>query len=182
MDRFDFGRRLKMFRQNKNLSLDEAPLQTGVSKPMLGQIERGYSFPTVNTLWKIATGLKIPLSSFFQQGKNSYTVIDWREQPVVPEEDGAMRAYLLFPFDPVVSSEGFYIEFDAGCRHASDRHEEGVEELVFVLEGKLDLILDGVRVTVGSKQAIRFRADIPHVYENPYTGICSVHNTIFYRR
>lgn len=182
MDRFDFGRRLKMIRQNKNLSLDEASQQTGVSKPMLGQIERGRSFPTVNTLWKIATGLKIPLSSFFQQEGNVYTVIDWRAQPVIPEEDGAMRAYLLFPFDPVVSSEGFYIEFDAGCCHASGRHEEGVEESVFVLEGKLDLILDGVRVTVGPKQAIRFRADIPHVYENSYVETCSVYNTIFYRR
>jgi transcriptional regulator with XRE-family HTH domain len=35
-----------------------------VSKAMLGQIERNESSPTVATLWKIATGLNVPFSSF----------------------------------------------------------------------------------------------------------------------
>ena len=42
--------------------LDEAAEMTVVSKPVLGQIERGQSSPTINILWKISTGLKIPLS------------------------------------------------------------------------------------------------------------------------
>ena len=38
--------------------------ETGVSKAMLGQIERNESSPTVATLWKIATGLNVPFSAF----------------------------------------------------------------------------------------------------------------------
>ncbi len=41
------GERLKSIRVNRNLSLDETSKLTGVSKPMLGQIERGQSVPTV---------------------------------------------------------------------------------------------------------------------------------------
>lgn len=58
------GDRLKEIRIRRQMSLENVAELTGVSKPMLGQIERGQSTPTINTLWKIATGLKVPLSSF----------------------------------------------------------------------------------------------------------------------
>ena len=58
------GEKLKKIRMIQHLTLEEAAAVTGVSKPMLGQIERSQSVPTVTTLWKIATGLKVPLSSF----------------------------------------------------------------------------------------------------------------------
>ena len=44
------GTRLKKIRHMKDLSLEELATQTGVSKPMLGKIERGISNPTVSTL------------------------------------------------------------------------------------------------------------------------------------
>ena len=49
----DIGEKLKAIRKEMNLSLDTAAKLTGVSKAMLGQIERGESTPTVLTLWKI---------------------------------------------------------------------------------------------------------------------------------
>lgn len=58
------GGRLKEIRKTRGLTLDDVSEMTDVSKPMLGQIERGQSSPTINTLWKISTGLKIPLSFF----------------------------------------------------------------------------------------------------------------------
>ena len=41
------GKKLKSIRMARTLSLDDAAALTGVSKPMLGQIERGQSVPTV---------------------------------------------------------------------------------------------------------------------------------------
>ncbi len=61
MNNLNIGKQLKKIRQGRELSLDEAAVLTEVSKPMLGQIERGQSSPTITTLWKIATGLKVPL-------------------------------------------------------------------------------------------------------------------------
>ena len=43
MESLNIGKHLKNIRQNRELSLDEAAEMTGVSKPMLGQIERGQS-------------------------------------------------------------------------------------------------------------------------------------------
>ena len=57
--------RLKQLRGDMGLSLDKAATLTGVSKAMLGQIERQESSPTIATLWQIATGLNASFSSLF---------------------------------------------------------------------------------------------------------------------
>lgn len=181
MERMEIGQRLKSARQSRNLTLDEVSAMTGVSKPMLGQIERGQSSPTVNTLWKIATGLKIPFSAFLKEPETEYTVVDLQKQDVIIEENGAMKAYTLFGFDAVHGLEAFYIEFEAGCEHYSDKHNKGVEEYVFIIKGRLDMLLNGKNVALKENQAIRFEANVPHAYLNPYDCTCCVYNTIFYK-
>lgn len=180
MDNLNIGKRLKTARQSRNMTLDELAEATGVSKPMLSQIERGQSSPTVTTLWKIATGMKIPFSSFLKERGTQYTVVDLQEQDILLEEHGAMKVYTLFAFDPIRSCEAFYIEFEAGCLHDSDKHNDGVEEYIFVTHGKLDIVLKGTKVTLRENQAIRFEANIPHSYVNSYKDTCNIYNLIFY--
>ncbi|MDK2961436.1 MAG: family transcriptional regulator, regulator of sulfur utilization [Eubacteriaceae bacterium] len=52
---------LKLIRKEKGMSMDQVAEQTGVSKSMLGQIERGEANPTVGTLGKIISGLRVDL-------------------------------------------------------------------------------------------------------------------------
>lgn len=174
------GERLKEIRNTRHLTLDEAAELTGVSKPMLGQIERGQSSPTINVLWKISTGLKIPLSFFCKQPETEYTVAGLSEKEMITEEDGGMRAYPLFPFEPARNVEVFYIEFDAGVQHDSVPHVEGVEEYIFLVQGALKMIIGGKEVVLQEKQSIRFGADISHTYHNVSDEVCTVYNVIFY--
>lgn len=174
------GERLKEVRNIRQLSLDDVAEQTGVSKPMLGQIERGQSSPTINTLWKISTGLKIPLSFWCRQQEAEYAVARPVDGDSVTEENGGMRAYPLFPFDPVRNVEVFYIMFDAGIRHDSLPHVEGVEEYIFLVQGTLKMVIGQKEVYLQEKQSIRFRADIPHTYHNTSEEICAAYNVIFY--
>ncbi|MCM1277177.1 MAG: helix-turn-helix domain-containing protein [Lachnospiraceae bacterium] len=162
------------------MSLDELSALTEVSKPMLGQIERGRSVPTVTTLWKIATGLKKPLSYFLEDQQAEYSVVSPNKENVILGDGGKMRAYPLFAYDPIRSVETFYIEFDAGCRHCSEKHTDGVEEHIFVLSGELQIVLGEKTINVGELQAVRFQADIPHIYQNLSESECAVYNTIFY--
>ena len=60
---------LKRIRKENKWSLDTVSDMTGVSKSMLGQIERGESSPTISTLWKIATGLHISFRVFWNSLK-----------------------------------------------------------------------------------------------------------------
>lgn len=54
------GQRLRDLRGEREWSLDRTAGVCGVSKAMLGQIERGESSPTITTLWKIASGFRVP--------------------------------------------------------------------------------------------------------------------------
>ncbi len=174
------GEKLKSIRSTRTLSLDDVAALTGVSKPMLGQIERSQSIPTVTTLWKIATGLKTPLSFFLEEQQAEYTIASPDQANVILGDSGKMRAYPLFTYDPVRSVETFYIEFDPGSRHSSDKHNDGVEEHIFVLRGTLRLVLGDKTIDVGKRQAVRFRADMPHAYQNLSESKCAAYNTIFY--
>lgn len=174
------GERLREIRTNMNMSLDDASKMTGVSKPMLGQIERGQSTPTITTLWKIATGLKTPLSSFLQEKQSEYTTINICGEEPISEDDGRMRAYPVFSYDPIRSMEIFFIEFDTECHHISEKHSDGVEEYIMVLSGELQLVINGKEVVIQKNEAIRFCADVTHEYKNPFPEKCSAYNIIFY--
>ena len=174
------GERLKEIRNTRQLTLDDVAELTGVSKPMLGQIERGQSSPTINVLWKISTGLKIPLSFFCRQQEAEYTAAGLDEKNVLMEENGGMRAYPLFPFDPIRNVEVFYIEFDAGVLHESLPHVAGVEEYIFLVHGTLKMTIGEKEVVLQEKQSLRFGADISHVYHNDSDRDCAVYNVIFY--
>lgn len=174
------GERLKEIRNTRQLTLDDVAELTGVSKPMLGQIERGQSSPTINVLWKISTGLKIPLSFFCKQEEAKYTVAGLCEKDLITEENGGMRAYPLFPFDPVRNVEVFYIEFDAGVCHESLPHVAGVEEYVFLVHGTLKMVVGGKEVLLQEKQSVRFGAEVSHAYHNVSDKACAAYNVIFY--
>ncbi len=180
MQNITVGKELKSIRLKRGLTLDDAAALTGVSKPMLGQIERGQSSPTINTLWKIATGLKLPLSTLLREQEDGFAAVRPSETEMISEENGTMRAYTLFPFDPLRSFEAFYIEFDVGCRHCSEGHCDNVEETVFVISGRLDITVNGQTATLSANEAVRFPAGAGHIYANPYGELCCVYNTIFY--
>ena len=61
------AKNLRSLRESKKLSLEKVAELTGVSKTMIGQIERGESAPTITTIWKIANGLKISFTSLINQ-------------------------------------------------------------------------------------------------------------------
>ncbi len=174
------GERLRDVRSSRLLTLDDVAKLTGVSKPMLGQIERGLSSPTINTLWKIATGLKMPLSYFYRQTETLLTVVGLEDKIPAMEENDGMRVYTLFSFEPVRNVEVFYMEFDGGVRHCAEPHIKGVEEYVFVISGTMKIIVEGQEILLSEKQSMRFQADVPHIYHNISDQPCIVHDMIFY--
>lgn len=55
------GQRIYDFRIQKKLSQEALALESEIHPAYLGRVERGEKCPTIETLYKIAKGLKIPL-------------------------------------------------------------------------------------------------------------------------
>ena len=182
MIKYKIGQQLKQIRNEVGWSLSQASEETGVSKAMLGQIERNESSPTVATLWKIATGFHKPLSLFV-------------EGILVEKEDGKVRknskpfsshkhdlkAKILFPFDPRFGFEMFLIKLDPEQTHLSAAHDKGVVEHVTVISGAIEVKLKGRWKKLSQGDVLRFAADQPHGYRNIDEKLSAeFHNLIYY--
>lgn len=171
---------LKKTRAEKGLTLEETSNLTGVSKAMLGQIERAESTPTISTLWKISTGLKISFSEFLSGNQDNNNILNINELDPVYESDNKMELYNVFPFNPLTGFEYFYIKLHPGAHHVSSPHKTSTEEYVVVTEGTLELVLSGKTYVLKSPSAMSFKADEFHEYNNPYDEEVIFQNVVKY--
>ncbi|MEW7863966.1 helix-turn-helix domain-containing protein [Aeromonas diversa] len=173
--------RLRELRQTLGWSLDRTASETGVSKAMLGQIERGESSPTVATLWKIATGFKVSFSSFLDVPAPDPTTL-FRSADALRSQPGeaGMLVAPLFPFDPSLGFELFEMTLLPGYERESEPHERGVSEHVLVIEGEMEVLIEGGWHRLRRGEAVRFAADALHGYRNQGEAPVRFHNLIRY--
>ena len=162
---------LRRLRDDRKLSLDAAAQLTGVSKSMLGQIERGDVNPTISVLWKIANGLKISFSALLERAEGGTSVVRAAEASPLLEDAGNYRNYPVFPFD-----ETHPFELEAAP------HLPGTEESITVFSGDAAVSVDGTDYPLGPGDSIRFAADRPHGYRNAGTETVELSMVIFYGR
>lgn len=157
---------LRRIRAEKRLSLDRVAELTGVSKSMLGQVERGESNPTITTLWRVASGLRISFSSLVNRPQADTVLVDRATVGPLSGDDGRYRVYPIFPYEEGRRFEMYTVELEPGGRFASDPHGENTEEFITVFAGELTMTVSGHEYRVAQGDAIRFRADRPHAYGN----------------
>jgi transcriptional regulator with XRE-family HTH domain len=171
---------LKKTRFEKGLTLDETSNLTGVSKAMLGQIERAESTPTISILWKISTGLKISFSELLSTSNENNEAVNINQIEPVYESEDKMILYNVFPFDPITGFEYFYIKLLSGANHVSQPHKSSTVEYVVVTEGKLNITVDNKTHVLEAPAAFNFRADKIHTYSNPYNKEVVFQNIVKY--
>jgi transcriptional regulator with XRE-family HTH domain len=174
------GNKLKEIRNKRDLSLDEVAKLTGVSKAMLGQIERGQSNPTVSTLWKISTGLKVSFSFFIDEDQEELKIINQKDINPIIEDNNKMKLYPIFPFDANRGFEIFTIELEPGCNHISTPHNDGVEEYIIVTQGEVEMVIDNKKYILHKSNSIKFMANTPHIYRNTGEDKAIFQNIILY--
>lgn len=174
------GQNLKAYREEKKLSLEKVAELTGVSKTMLGQIERGESSPTITTVWKIANGLKTSFTALLQKPQINTVLIQKCEIKPLTEDDGRYRLYPFFPNEGERRFEVYSVEMDKGALLHAEPHMEGTQEFVTVFNGILTISVDDNEYLVKNGDSIRFRADVPHAYYNSGDTLVRVSMVIYY--
>ena len=172
---------LKEQRRVRAWSLDKAAKETGVSKTMLGQIERGESSPTVATLWKIASGFKASLTTFLEPPKEQGGTMV-RSAPMLRQQPASdnMLVANLFPFESQFGFELMELTLLPYYERLSEPHAPGVTEHVIVLSGVMEVLIKGEWIGLSQGEAVRFAADQPHGYRNQHQAPAVFHNLIHY--
>ncbi len=157
---------LKRLRKENKMSLDVLAEQTGISKSMLGQIERGESNPTITTLGKIVSGLRIPFSALVGSPKTDVITVLKSSLDIMNENSGTAKVYSYFPYEEDRNFEIYTIEVKPHTSHTTGSHGKNTLEYVTVFQGSMRLKLDGSVYEVNEGDAIRFHSDKEHTYEN----------------
>jgi XRE family transcriptional regulator, regulator of sulfur utilization len=173
--RIHIGPRVKALREAMDLSLRDLAERSGVSAPMLSQVERGETSPTLHVASRIAAGLELKLSQLLRLDESGAVTIVHaaeRRRGGSPEQGHAFEI-LTAPL-PGQRAELSRHTLAAGARTggAGDppMHEPGSREIALVEHGAVVLDIDGERHELGAGDCVTFDADLPHHFENPGPG------------
>ena len=166
------GARVKALREASGLSLRDLAERSGVSAPMLSQVERGETSPTLTTAARIATGLDLRLSQLLRldEGDSVTIVRACKGQRGGNPKRGHRFEVVTAPQPGQRVEVSRHTLAPAGTTGAPDdppMHEAGSRETAFVESGGLVLVCDGRRYRLDKGDCVTFDADLPHHFENP---------------
>jgi len=169
------GKRVRSLRESMHLSLRDLADRSGVSAPMLSQVERGETSPSLTVAGRIATGLELSLSQLLRLDEAEHVVVV-RAGEGRSRKRGGHRLEELTPSLPGQRADVSRHTLAAGAATGGEAdppmHEAGARETALVLEGELTLVVDGEPHPLGQGDAVTFDADLPHHFENRDDSPC----------
>jgi transcriptional regulator with XRE-family HTH domain len=166
------GTRVRALREAMRLSLRDLAERSGVSAPMLSQVERGETSPTLSVAARIAGGLDLSLSQLLRLDEGGAVTVVRAGERVAGGARARGHSYeVLTPPLPGQRAEVSLHVLDPGARTAGEddppMHEPGARETAVVLKGRLRLHCDGETHDLGEGDSVTFDSDLAHRFENP---------------
>lgn len=162
------GANLRRLRTRKGYSLERLARASGVSRAMLSQIELAQSAPTINVLWRIASALNVPFSALLgEEGETPTSILRVQGAARLTSADGGFSSRPLFPFGQGPRRSEFYeLRLTPRGIERAQAHPPGTTENLVVASGVAALEVGHERHVLEQGDAIVFKADVEHSYEN----------------
>jgi transcriptional regulator with XRE-family HTH domain len=145
------------------MTLGDLARTVGLSKSALSQIESGRIDPSLDTLRRLAEGLKITLASLFETRiAIDNRVVRRNQRKVFHIPRNHLRYELLSPDLVGKRVEFLRVEFDHDSGKEPQPYTHEGEEYGIVIRGRVKVFLDGTIYTLGPGDSIFFYASAPH--------------------
>ncbi len=165
------GPRVRALREAMDLSLRDLAQRSGVSAPMLSQVERGETSPTLQVAERIAGGLDLRLSQLLRLDEDGAVSVVRRDERRKGPTRGRGHSYeVLTPPLPGQRAELSRHTLAPGAQTGGPgdppMHEPGSRETALVELGEVVLACDGRRYPLHTGDCVTFDADLQHHFEN----------------
>ncbi len=163
------GNAIRAARIERRLSLSAVAKNTGISVGLLSQIERGISSPSVRVLRGICKELDFPLEYLIEASDRSQDetgrIIRAGDRRTVNFGSKKMVKEFLTTSDTgELQLMEIWLEPGGGSGEQPYTHEG--EECGVVLEGRMELFVDGVRYLLSEGDSFQFDSTLPHKFQN----------------
>jgi len=161
--------RVRALRAGLGMTLDALAAKCDVSRSMISLVERGESSPTAVVLEKIATGLRVPLATLFEDSGAPVDPVSRREDrtPWRDPQSGYVRRNISpanFPSPiqivEIVLPAGAQVAYETGVRDVS------IDQQIWVQEGSVEVTLGRVTHRLGEDDCLAMRLDAPTAFRN----------------
>jgi XRE family transcriptional regulator, regulator of sulfur utilization len=163
------GARVRALRESMDLSLRDLAERSGVSAPMLSQVERSETSPTLAVAERIAAGLELTLSQLLRLDEGRHVVVVRQGARRRRRRGGHLVEELTPPLPGQRADVSIHTLRPGAATGGPDdppMHEPGSRETTVVLGGEIDLFIDGARHQLEAEDSVTFDADLPHHFEN----------------
>ncbi len=160
-------KKIKAIRKQRKITIQDLSRKTGLTQGYLSKIENSLKPPPIPTLVKIAYGLNVHISCFFEEDEVSsgpfviragerkelvgdYTSLGYRYEAVIGRKDSDSIKPLIITLPPEMEPE------EVPC----NAHDG--EEMIYVLEGQLFFFYGDENHVMAEGDSVFFDAAIPH--------------------
>jgi transcriptional regulator with XRE-family HTH domain len=166
----EVGATLQTMRLARGLTLEDLSRAAGVSKSMLSQIEREKANPTIAVAWRLANALGVSMGELLASEARrveAIHVLEAHELPTLPGDHAGYMLRILGPMELAGKFEWYELTLAANGILASSPHDPGVSEHLTLLQGTMELEVDGEKKKLKTGATARYLADRPHSIRNP---------------
>ena len=158
---------IKRIRKSKKLSMERLAAEAGVSRSMLGQIERGEANPSVAILGKLAGALKVP-AEVLLENDDFVSLAQYREVDTKPVRLDGGKAVLRpnFPYDDMTRIESYFLDLYISAKYEPEPSVPGCVCHATVMSGTVSLTAEDQPFQLLERDALRFAADRPYHFVN----------------
>ena len=156
------GKKLKKFRTDKKLTLENIATETGCSVDYLKEVEAGKVMPPVGTLLTLSRALDIDSGLILKEQEASATK---RIKAYTKRTDN--YAYkTLTPGAENKHLKAFHVTVDPEQKHSGVGYRHEGEEFVYVLRGKMEVTIGEHSQVLKPSDSLHFNSGIQHSMRN----------------
>jgi transcriptional regulator with XRE-family HTH domain len=165
-----FGDRVRLMREQANLTLEQVSKISGVSIAMLSKVERGEKSPTIGVAKRIAHALNTSFSTLVgDEGatRRAFALVRKNQRQVFRDSETGFERYLL---SPVMAG----MPVEVVLHHLPPKistgklppYPAGVTKHVLASQGRLVVGVENVETVLEEGDSLYFEADVEHWFEN----------------
>jgi transcriptional regulator with XRE-family HTH domain len=157
--------RLRRIREQRGITLTELSATTGISKSTLSRLENGQRRPSLELLLPLAQAYRVPLDDLV----GAPAVGD----PRIRLKPRRVNGRTVIPLTRPGSIQAWKIVIPAAQNEPTARAHDGFEWL-YVLTGRMRLILGDQDLVLGPGEAAEFDTQVPHWFGSTGDGPAEV--------
>jgi len=170
----DVGHRLRQVRERHGLSQRALAKRAGISNATISLIESRKLNPSVAVLKRILDGIPMDLSAFFASEASAPEPVVYRASDLVEIAGGKISYRQVGRNLAGRNIQMLHERYAPGADTGKVALHHGGEEGGVVVQGRLELTVDGERYLLGPGDAYYFESSRPHHFRNASSESCEV--------